>query len=72
MATIEKYQTASGATLYAVRYRQPNNKQTWKRGFTRKRDAQFWLSLWRAQKSAGEHYLAIAYAHYSGQRCKRV
>ena len=39
MATIEKYQTAGGATLYAVRYRKPDNKQTWKRGFTTKRDA---------------------------------
>lgn len=40
MATIESYQQASGATRYAVRYRQPNNKQTMKRGFRRKIDAQ--------------------------------
>ena len=40
MATISKYQTASGATLYRVRYRTPDNRQTDKRGFTTKRVAQ--------------------------------
>jgi len=40
MATIEPYETKDGATLYAVRYRKPDNKQTWKRGFTTKRKAQ--------------------------------
>jgi len=39
MATIEKYETGSGETLYAVRYRKPDNRQTWKRGFPTKRDA---------------------------------
>ena len=41
MATIEKYQTRGGATLYRVRYRKPDRKQTQKRGFTTKRDAEF-------------------------------
>ena len=40
MATISKYQTASGATLYRVRYRTPDRRQTQKRGFRTKRDAQ--------------------------------
>jgi hypothetical protein len=40
MATILKYQTASGATRYAVRYRTPEREQTMKRGFVTKRDAQ--------------------------------
>jgi hypothetical protein len=40
MATISKYQTATGATLYRVRYRTPDRGQTDKRGFKTKRDAQ--------------------------------
>jgi integrase len=39
MATISKYQTSTGATLYRVRYRTPDNRQTDKRGFATKRDA---------------------------------
>ena len=37
MATIEPYQTGSGATLYMVRYRRPDRGQTMKRGFRTKR-----------------------------------
>ncbi|BBY43423.1 hypothetical protein BST21_10585 [Mycolicibacterium celeriflavum] len=33
MATISKYQTAAGTTLYRVRYRTPDHRQTDKRGF---------------------------------------
>ncbi len=55
MATVEKYQTASGATLYAVRYRKPDNKQTWKRGFTTKRDAKAWANSVEVKKMAGEY-----------------
>lgn len=40
MATISKYQIASGATLYRVRYRTPGRGQTDKRGFKTKRDAE--------------------------------
>jgi integrase len=55
MATIEKYQTSSGATLYAVRYRKPDNKQTWKRGFHTKRDAQIFANTVEVSKIAGEY-----------------
>jgi Arm DNA-binding domain len=40
MATVLTYQAADGATRYAVRYYTPANRQTMKRGFTTKRDAQ--------------------------------
>jgi hypothetical protein len=55
MATIEKYQISSGATLYAVRDRQPNTKQTWKRGFRRKRDAQALANTVETAKLKGEY-----------------
>lgn len=55
MATVETYQAASGATLYAVRYRQPNNRQTTKRGFTRKRDAQTFANDVEVKKLTGEY-----------------
>jgi integrase len=55
MATIEKYETKSGATLYAVRYRKPDNKQTWKRGFTTKRDAQRFANTVEVSKMTGEY-----------------
>lgn len=41
MSTIEAYTTKAGKR-YAVRYRQPDGKQTMKRGFVRKVDAQRW------------------------------
>jgi integrase len=44
MATIEKYQTPSGTTLYMVRYRTPERGQTKKRGFKTKRDAEQWAN----------------------------
>lgn len=40
MATIERYQTSGGKTLYRVRYRAPSGRQTCRRGFRTKRDAQ--------------------------------
>src|SRR6202040_718151 len=55
MATIEKYETKGGATLYAVRYRKPDNKQTWKRGFERKRDAQAFAATVETAKLRGEY-----------------
>jgi integrase len=55
MATIEKYETKAGATLYAVRYRKPDNRQTWKRGFTRKRDAQAFAATVETSKLRGEY-----------------
>ena len=55
MATIEKYETKSGATLYRVRYRTPDNRQTDKRGFTRKRDAEIFAASVEVSKVKGEY-----------------
>ena len=55
MATISKYQTASGATLYRVRYRTPDNRSTQKRGFTTKRDAADFASKVEVDKTRGEY-----------------
>lgn len=54
MATIEKYQTSSGATRYRVRYRTPDNRQTDKRGFERKRDAEAFAVEVEGRKLRGE------------------
>lgn len=43
MATIEPYETKAGRR-YRVRYRTPDRKQTDKRGFRTKRDAQSWAA----------------------------
>lgn len=53
MATIEGYQNASGAKLYMVRYRKPDRKQTMKRGFTTKRDAQDFANTVEVRKLEG-------------------
>jgi integrase len=55
MATIEKYETKSGATLYRVRYRTPDNRSTQKRGFTTKRDAERWANKVEVSKLSGEY-----------------
>ena len=55
MATISKYQTASGATLYRVRYRTPDQRQTDKRGFTTKREAQAFANSVEVSKLRGEY-----------------
>ncbi|MFZ0718131.1 tyrosine-type recombinase/integrase [Mycobacterium sp.] len=55
MATISKYQTASGATLYRVRYRTPGRGQTDKRGFTTKRDAEVFANSVEVNKARGEY-----------------
>jgi integrase len=55
MATIEKYQDASGATLYMVRYRQPNQKQTKKRGFKTVRDAKEFAATVEVRKMEGQY-----------------
>jgi hypothetical protein len=59
MATIEKYQTGSGATHYRVRYRTPDKRQTDKRGFRTKRDAEAWANQLEVDKRRGA-YLAPA------------
>ena len=53
MATISKYQTSSGATLYRVRYRAPGRGQTDKRGFKTKRDAQVFAEQIEVDKRRG-------------------
>jgi integrase len=53
MATISEYQTASGVTLYEVRYRTPDNRSTRKRGFTTKRDARQWAATVETAKISG-------------------
>ena len=53
MATIESYQTRSGAMFYMARYRKPDNKQTMKRGFRTKRVAQVFANKVEVQKMTG-------------------
>ena len=55
MATIERYQTASGSTLYRVRYRTPDRGQTDKRGFRTKRDAEAFAASVEVSKMRGEY-----------------
>ena len=55
MATISKYQTAGGATLYRVRYRTPDRGQTDKRGFKTKRDAEAFANTVEVTKARGEY-----------------
>lgn len=52
MATIEEY-TAGGRTLYRVRYRTPDRKQTSKRGFRTKRDAREFMHSIETSKNLG-------------------
>ena len=55
MATISKYQNTSGATLYRVRYRTPDGRQTDKRGFAVKRDADAFAATVEVSKLRGEY-----------------
>ena len=55
MATISKYQTANGATLYRVRYRTPEGRQTDKRGFKRKLDAERFANTVEVEKLTGTY-----------------
>jgi integrase len=55
VATIEKYQNASGATRYMVRYRQPNNVSTKKRGFETKREAEAFAANVETTKLQGSY-----------------
>ncbi len=54
MASVESYETKSG-TRYRVRYRMPNGKQTDKRGFKRKRDAEQFLNTVEVKKMTGDY-----------------
>lgn len=54
MATIEPYSTKTGKR-YRVRYRTPAHKQTTKRGFKTKRDAEAFANTVEVQKLSGEY-----------------
>jgi hypothetical protein len=54
MATIESYETASGRP-YIVRYRKPNRRQTTKRAFRTKRDAERFASEIEVAKDRGQY-----------------
>ena len=60
MAPIEKYETGSGATRYCVRYRTPDRRQTRKRGFTTKRDAEAWANQLEVDKRRGAYVAPAA------------
>lgn len=55
MATVSRYETASGATRYRVRYRTPDHRQTDKRGFVTKRDAEAFAATVEVSKLKGEY-----------------
>jgi integrase len=55
MATIDKYQTSRFETRYRVRYRTPDHKQTTKRGFRTKRDAEAFAATIEVSKLRGEY-----------------
>ncbi|SNS55089.1 AP2-like DNA-binding integrase domain-containing protein [Rhodococcoides kyotonense] len=54
MATIEPYGTKTGRR-YRVRYRTPDHRQTTKRGFKTKRDAEAFANTVEVQKLSGEY-----------------
>lgn len=53
MATIDRYKTSAGATRYRVRYRTPDRRQTDKRGFHTKREAEAWANQLEVDKRRG-------------------
>ena len=59
MASIERYTTDAGPR-YSVRYRTPAGRQTQKRGFKTKRDAELFLANTRSSKATGEYVCADA------------
>ncbi|TWS22283.1 tyrosine-type recombinase/integrase [Tsukamurella sputi] len=59
MATIEPYDTRSGRR-YRVRYRTPDHRQTDKRGFATKRDAQQWLAEQQVAAAKGTYVAPAA------------
>ncbi len=54
MATIEKYSTKAGLR-YRVRYRMPDHRQTDKRGFKTKRDAEAFANTVEVEKMSGTY-----------------
>ncbi|MFJ2544375.1 tyrosine-type recombinase/integrase [Microbacterium sp. NPDC087589] len=59
MATINSYATAAGKR-YRVRYRTPDHRQTDKRGFKTKRDAELFAASVEVSKARGEYVNASA------------
>ena len=55
MATIESYTNAAGKPLYLVRYRKPDRKQTTKRGFRTRRDANAFAATVETAKLRGDY-----------------
>jgi integrase len=55
VATVSKYETASGATRYRVRYRTPDHRQTDKRGFVTKKAAEAFAASVEVAKMRGEY-----------------
>lgn len=55
MATIERYATKGGDKRWMVRYRKPDRKQTTRRGFTTKRNAQMFAAEVEVSKARGEY-----------------
>lgn len=55
MATISRYETSSGAIRYRVRYRTPERRQTDKRGFKTKRDAEQFANTVEVEKLTGSY-----------------
>ena len=59
MAKVQAYETKSG-TRWRVRYRTPDHRQTDKRGFLRKRDAQAWADQLEVDKRKGVYVAPAA------------
>lgn len=55
MATVSRYTTAAGETRWRVRYRTPDRRQTDKRGFKRRKDADDFLASLTVQINRGEY-----------------
>lgn len=55
MATIEPYTTSAGQKRYRVRYRTPEHRQTDKRGFKTKRDAELFRASIEVTMARGEY-----------------
>ena len=66
MATIEPYQTSTGAKRYMVRYRTPQQTQTKKRGFKTKRDAQEFAATVEVEKMTGTYVAPVSGSSVGG------
>jgi integrase len=55
MATVSKYTNTSGGTLWRVRYRTPDKRQTDKRGFRIKREAEVFATSVEHDKQTGSY-----------------